>query len=126
MGNHSTLRKCLFSFPEKRGKCKEKEVSKKYNAYRMHYLRAFTSLSYALVSFQIIRQVITQNVHRHLFASLTDLRKSKLKSLMEGDGKQGMEDLFLDFLAGLTKHHNSFRTGVNHCVALLSHFITED
>lgn len=50
----------------------------------------------------MIMQVITQNLHRHLFASLTDLRKSKLKSVMEGDGKQGVEVLFLDFLAGLT------------------------
>lgn len=97
MGNHSTLRKRLFSFLEKRDKCKEKEVSKKVQCFT-----AFTSLSHALVRFQMIMQVITQNLHRHLFASLTDLRKSKLKSVMEGDGKRGVEVLFLDFLAGLT------------------------
>lgn len=38
----------------------------------------------------------------------------------------GGEVLFLDFLAGLTKHLNSFKMGVNHRVPLLSRFITEN
>lgn len=65
-------------------------------------------------------------LHESLFASLIDLRKSKLQPAMEGEGKQGREVLFLDFLAALTKPCNSFRTGVNHCVVLLSCFITEN
>jgi len=106
----------------KKGKVERKESFQEVQRIQI----AFILLSRALVSLQIIRQVITHILHESLFASLIDLRKCKLQSLMEGDGRQGREVLFLDFLAALTKHRNSFRTGVNHCVVLLSCFITED
>lgn len=128
MDNTFNLEKTSVSYLGEKKKKKEsgKKTSKKRNAYRTPYFSAFILLSCALVSFQIKRQVITHISHGSLFTSLTDLRKSKQQPLREGEGSQGREVLFLDFLAALTKHCNSFRTGVNHCAVLLSCFITED
>ena len=120
------LEKISVFSPRKKGKRKENKVSKKCNAYRMLCFTISILLLCALIGFQFKRQLITHILHGSLFASLIDLRKSKLQSLMEGEGRQGREALFLDFLAALTKHRNSFRMGVNHCVVLLSCFITEN
>lgn len=55
-------------------------------------------------------------------------RPSKIQTAVtDGGGGEAREGSFIfRLLAALTKHRNSFRTGVKHSVVLLSCFITED